>query len=69
MSGTDERDFNAEAYFTITAPDEETAKEALAVAVDSVDEALRHIGVREDFPEDCTIILSLEDEHGDVEES
>lgn len=66
---SDERDFNAEAFFTITAPDEETAKEALAVAVDSIDEALRHIGVREDFPEDCTVILSLEDTQGGVEES
>lgn len=65
---SDEHAFNAEAYFTITAPNKATAETALAVAVGSCDEALRHIGLHEDFPGGCTISLSLEDEHGRVEE-
>lgn len=61
-------EYNAEAFFTITAPNEETAKKALAVAVDSVDDVLRHLGVREDFPAEVNVVLSLEDTRGDVEE-
>jgi hypothetical protein len=62
-----ERDWNAEAFFAITAATEEDAKQALALATGLIWEALKGVPFLEGWPAGATIALGLEDEHGGVE--